>query len=71
MAITMPAIAPPEMEELDESEFDCVFGFEFEFESEPEPPFDGDAFAGSALSVSDHELSQSGGFFAGVKVVSV
>jgi hypothetical protein len=70
MPITMPAIAPPEIGELEsESEFDSGFGLEFE--SESEPPFEGDAFAGSALSVSDHELSQSGGFFAGVSVVSV
>jgi hypothetical protein len=57
---TIPAIAPPDIAELSAASVGV--------EGEGEEPLE---FAGSALSVLDHEVSQFGGFLAGVRVVSV
>lgn len=57
---TIPAIAPPDIEELSAAPVGV--------EGEGEAPLE---LAGSALRVLDHEVSQLGGFLAGVRVVSV
>ena len=56
---TMPAMAPPDIAEL--------LSASAVADGEGEEPLE---FAGSALSVLDQELSQFGGFLAGVIVVS-
>ena len=56
---TIPAIAPPDIAELSSASVGA--------DGEGEEPAE---FAGSALSVLDQELSQFGGFLAGVIVVS-
>ena len=62
----IPARAPLERDGL-LSLLLLLLPLESEFESES---CDVEAFAGRASSVSDHETSQDGGFFAGVSVVS-
>jgi hypothetical protein len=57
---TIPAMAPPDIAELSAASVGV--------DGEGEEPLD---FAGSASRVLDHEVSQLGGFLAGVIVVSV
>jgi len=56
---TMPAMAPPDIAGLSSASAGA--------DGEDEEPLE---FAGRALSVLDQELSQFGGFLAGVRVVS-